>query len=229
MPPLRERKEDIPLLVEHFLKLHTAARTAAAKRLGDGVLELLEAYDWPGNVRELENEVKLMIALGDDVIARGRPLRGRAPRRKGCRPASDDGRVKNLVELVETSSSREIEKALRTSEGNKTRAADAARDQPVHAPAQAREVWHGVCRPRRGVGRGEVAGAGRAASAEDSRPTRGLGEVAGAGRAASTEGSRPTRGRVALRVLARPRAGDLPWILEDQRRQRAEAEEEGWT
>jgi len=123
VPPLRERKEDIGVLVDHFLRLHAGAGRRV-KTLGDGVLERLEAHAWPGNVRELENEVKTMIALGDDVIT---PDVLSDAVRRGGRPAAgqDDGPVRNLVELVETAERREIAKALRQAQGNKTRASDA--------------------------------------------------------------------------------------------------------
>jgi transcriptional regulator with GAF, ATPase, and Fis domain len=124
MPPLRQRKDDIPVLVEHFLRLHTT-EGRRVKTLGEGVLARLAAYDWPGNVRELENEVKLMIALGDDVIDES--VLSDAVRRGG-RAAStgdEDGPVRNLVDLVETVERHEIAKALRTAAGNKTRASDA--------------------------------------------------------------------------------------------------------
>ena len=55
VPPLRERKEDIPLLTEHFLRLFSAEMGREAPGLSRGALEALEAYDFPGNVRELKN------------------------------------------------------------------------------------------------------------------------------------------------------------------------------
>ncbi len=124
LPPLRERKEDIAALVEHFFKSHAGAGRRP-KTLGEGVLESLEAHEWPGNVRELENEVKMMIALGDDVIAVD--VLSDAVRRGGRAAMGDDGDgpVENLVVLVETVEKREIAKALRRFQGNKTRASDA--------------------------------------------------------------------------------------------------------
>ena len=122
LPPLRERKEDLPLLVEHFMTLH-APKTRRAQRLAPGVMEALVAYDWPGNIRELENEVKRMLALGDDEIQLD--TLSEAVRRGGrSAPRADDGPVQNLVELVERVEKTEIVKALRLAEGNKTRASD---------------------------------------------------------------------------------------------------------
>jgi transcriptional regulator with GAF, ATPase, and Fis domain len=123
LPPLRDRKEDVPVLTKHFLKVHTRAGKAV-KALEPGVLELLQGYDWPGNVRELENEVKRMVALSDDTIG----VEVLSPHvRKGARGLADldeDGSVRDLTELVEGVERREIEKALRVAQGNKTKAAD---------------------------------------------------------------------------------------------------------
>jgi len=69
LPPLRDRKEDIPLLVEHFLDKEAQASGNTAKRVADDALTLLLRYHWPGNVRELENEVKkLAVFSAGDVI-----------------------------------------------------------------------------------------------------------------------------------------------------------------
>ena len=74
IPPLRERREDIPLLVEHFVKKHAQR---AGKRIGGlepGVLDALQSADWPGNVRELENTIERAVVLspgatiGPDVV-----------------------------------------------------------------------------------------------------------------------------------------------------------------
>ena len=65
MPPLRERKEDIPLLVEHFLVKYQS-RFGRTARLGEGVMDHLLAYDYPGNVRELENLIEQGVALAVD-------------------------------------------------------------------------------------------------------------------------------------------------------------------
>ena len=55
MPALRDHREDIPVLVEHFLQQVAAREGKAVKRIEDGVIELMQAYPWPGNVRELQN------------------------------------------------------------------------------------------------------------------------------------------------------------------------------
>jgi len=64
MPPLRERRDDIPLLVDHFLKkIGHATNRAAVPRVSNDAMELLLGYDWPGNVRELENSVERALVM----------------------------------------------------------------------------------------------------------------------------------------------------------------------
>ncbi|GAK55595.1 two component, sigma54 specific, transcriptional regulator, Fis family [Candidatus Vecturithrix granuli] len=63
LPPLRKRKEDIPLLVAHFLREHAHAHAAPGKTVSAAVLERFIDYDWPGNVRELKNTVNYAAAL----------------------------------------------------------------------------------------------------------------------------------------------------------------------
>jgi len=69
LPPLRERVEDIPLLVECFLNKHAAAMKKKAPLINDKALQALMAYQWPGNIRELENLVRKIVVLGDVQIA----------------------------------------------------------------------------------------------------------------------------------------------------------------
>jgi Nif-specific regulatory protein len=61
VPPLRERREDIPLLAEHFIKRYAKELGKDAAGYSQQALELLQAYDWPGNVRELQNEVQRLV------------------------------------------------------------------------------------------------------------------------------------------------------------------------
>jgi len=68
IPPLRERRSDIPLLVEHFLRRGSGRLGRNFRGVTPGVLEALEAYPWPGNVRELENCLERMMVLGDGEV-----------------------------------------------------------------------------------------------------------------------------------------------------------------
>ena len=63
IPPLRERREDIPALVEHFVRKHAQRTGRRIERMDDGVLVALKQYDWPGNVRELENTIERAVVL----------------------------------------------------------------------------------------------------------------------------------------------------------------------
>ncbi|MFH1019260.1 MAG: sigma 54-interacting transcriptional regulator, partial [Pseudomonadota bacterium] len=69
-PPLRERRQDIPLLVEHFMARFNRLRKKKIKGVADEVMLRLAGYAWPGNVRELENMLERMVILaGDDVLS----------------------------------------------------------------------------------------------------------------------------------------------------------------
>ena len=63
MPPLRERKDDIPALVEHFLDKHRFSPTTPPARISEEAMVVLEKYDWPGNVRELENIIERAVVM----------------------------------------------------------------------------------------------------------------------------------------------------------------------
>ena len=69
MPPLRERKDDIPLLVEHFLVKYRDSPSAIPTTISEEALQRLVDYDWPGNVRELENAIERAV-----VLSRGNPI-----------------------------------------------------------------------------------------------------------------------------------------------------------
>ncbi|SDB54140.1 two-component system, NtrC family, response regulator [Desulfonatronum thiosulfatophilum] len=69
LPPLRERREDIPLLAAHFLKKFTEENASPIKGFTSDVIDYLTAYEWPGNVRQLENVVERCVVMaGDDMV-----------------------------------------------------------------------------------------------------------------------------------------------------------------
>ena len=69
LPALRDRREDIPILVEAFLSKHAAQFGRPRPSLSPRTLRMLLDHSWPGNIRELENVVKKIIALGDEQLA----------------------------------------------------------------------------------------------------------------------------------------------------------------
>ena len=76
LPPLRERREDIPLLANHFVSRYSQEFGRSVGGFGQQAMELFQAYGWPGNVRELENEVQRIVIQFD---SRGRDRAARAP------------------------------------------------------------------------------------------------------------------------------------------------------
>ena len=68
IPPLRERVDDIPLLVDYFVKVYSAASKLVPKRVAEDALQALKRYPWPGNVRELENVVQRMVLMSEEEL-----------------------------------------------------------------------------------------------------------------------------------------------------------------
>jgi two-component system response regulator AtoC len=74
VPPLRERREDIPLLVEHFVKKYNQQFHKRLAGVAPAALEILQAYSWPGNVRELSNIVERSVALVEGPLIEAKDL-----------------------------------------------------------------------------------------------------------------------------------------------------------
>jgi two-component system response regulator AtoC len=68
LPPLRERRDDIPLLLDHFLEFHSKGGSTLAKRFSQEAIKILMRYDWPGNIRELENLVERLSTLCKEPV-----------------------------------------------------------------------------------------------------------------------------------------------------------------
>jgi DNA-binding NtrC family response regulator len=74
IPPLRERRDDIPALVDHFIKKHSHRVGRRIDKMEDGVLTGLQQYDWPGNVRELENTIERAVVLSPGAVITARAV-----------------------------------------------------------------------------------------------------------------------------------------------------------
>jgi DNA-binding NtrC family response regulator len=74
LPSLRERCDDLPLLVAHFLRSRPSGRTGRTRRVSSRVMEILRAHAWPGNVRELENAIERATTLCDGDVIRAKDL-----------------------------------------------------------------------------------------------------------------------------------------------------------
>jgi two-component system response regulator PilR (NtrC family) len=102
LPPLRERREDVPLLAEHFLAKYAEAMGKQVARIVPDATALLEAYAWPGNVRELENAMERAVALagGDEVTAASLPaqIREQGAGGRGQGDGSAKGEVRSANE-----------------------------------------------------------------------------------------------------------------------------------
>lgn len=122
IPPLRNRRGDVPILVHHFLKIFNEKYDRNVKSVTPECMDLLMAYDWPGNVRELENVIERAFALNCDheLTPANLPHKLLEPRVKAepGQPAS------GVLPTMEEMEKQLIVKALRECGGNKGRAAD---------------------------------------------------------------------------------------------------------
>jgi transcriptional regulator with PAS, ATPase and Fis domain len=126
MPPLRERRSDIPLLVRYFLEKHNRKRPGRPVELTEEAMVHLWEYDWPGNVRELENLLERLVILSEDgrVELEHLPasIRSFISEKKIPRPTLGEEGL-DLNTAVEEFENRLIEEALRRTKGNKQAAA----------------------------------------------------------------------------------------------------------
>lgn len=127
VPPLRERVDDIPLLVDYFVKVYCAANHLPPKRVADEVLQTLKRYPWPGNVRELENVVQRMVLMTDDEIFSLKNLPADIVQGAGGHRGPNRFRLPaqgiQLEQEVAAYERRWLESALAQAEGVKARAA----------------------------------------------------------------------------------------------------------
>lgn len=131
LPPLRERREDIPLLVNYFLKRACEENKKKVKYISDQAMEILMNYAWPGNVRELENAIERAVVLSKEETLSPElfpiPQDGQNPGLTTFAPlspsASESLLPSLLPEAVEVLERRMIESALQKTGGNQRRAA----------------------------------------------------------------------------------------------------------
>jgi len=121
LPPLRSRRDDIPLLAETFLNRRAEVRSENVKVLSEGAKEIMREYAWPGNVRELENALERAVILtpGDEIGADALPERVTA--RKSEPLVSDRTALNPALDVIERSY---IMWVLNNEGGNKTRTAE---------------------------------------------------------------------------------------------------------
>ncbi|WP_209330703.1 sigma-54-dependent transcriptional regulator [Lunatimonas salinarum] len=117
LPPLRDRKDDIPLLAEHFLKVYTNKYRKSFKGFKGNALQLLQGYPWPGNIRELQHAIERAI-----IMAEGDELDGRDFFFLSAKPTSDKIVQNNSLNLDEVEKNM-IQKAIDKNGGNISKAA----------------------------------------------------------------------------------------------------------
>jgi two-component system nitrogen regulation response regulator NtrX len=121
VPPLRERREDIPLLADHFLREFTTSYGRKAKELTPEAYRLLSEYHWPGNVRELKNLIERIVILNPQVRVDARHIPLNTARRPSERSG---GRFGSLQEVREAVEREYILKKLEETNGNVSRTAE---------------------------------------------------------------------------------------------------------
>jgi DNA-binding NtrC family response regulator len=119
IPPLRERSEDLPLLVEHFLRKHEKNYNKTITNVEPDAMDALMKYSWPGNVRELENLVEMLLAYSKSSVVRRSDL----PERITESSAPVAGTLGDQVYTLKEAERQLIVNALAKSKGNKSLAA----------------------------------------------------------------------------------------------------------
>jgi DNA-binding NtrC family response regulator len=130
VPPLRQRRDDVPSLVTHFTRKYCAEQKLTLKRIANDAMKNLMAYNWPGNVRQLENAVEMAVALSGDrdfLDVEDFPVAARVSTADNTQtPAPsisipDEGI--NFNTMVSDLEKRLILQSLETAKGNKKKAA----------------------------------------------------------------------------------------------------------
>jgi Nif-specific regulatory protein len=119
VPPLRERKPDLLLLVDHFLEHFAREHQRSIKRISTPAIDMLASYHWPGNVRELENTIERAVLLCDGEVIHGHHL---PPSLQTAEASGTVTRV-SLEDAVGAYEKDLIQDALKTTRGNRAKAA----------------------------------------------------------------------------------------------------------
>jgi two-component system, NtrC family, response regulator AtoC len=123
-PPLRDRRDDIPLLIDHFIAKNNSRLGTSIRGMDTETRRLLYEYAWPGNVRELENTIEraMVLSEGEQIVAADLPERIREARDPvQVQLASGELSVKKTTRIIEEIL---IRRALQKTKGNRTRAAE---------------------------------------------------------------------------------------------------------
>jgi two-component system response regulator HydG len=118
LPPLRQRREDIPLLAAHFLRKHSGRRGNRVRDISVEALDVLVSHEWPGNVRELENAIERAVILARGEVITPADLLYYSP---AAKPENADGGVSSLASVEK----EHIAHSLALCKGNRTAAAKA--------------------------------------------------------------------------------------------------------
>jgi len=124
VPPLRERRDDVPLLIEHFVAKNNTRLGTGIRGIDTEARRLMYEYAWPGNVRELENTIEraMVLAEGEQIVAADLPERIREARDPvQLQLSSGELSVKKTMRVIEELL---IRRALQKTKGNRTRAAE---------------------------------------------------------------------------------------------------------
>ncbi len=119
VPPLRERKSDIPLLVDHFIEKYNQRHGKNVKRIASTAINLLMAYHWPGNIRELENTIERAVLLASDGVIMAHHL----PPTLQTAQSSKTEIFQNLEQRLDQIEKDMILDALKATNGNYSKAA----------------------------------------------------------------------------------------------------------
>jgi len=138
LPPLRERKEDINLLLQHFISYFNTETTKGIEKVDKKALELLETYDWPGNIRELRNVIERAFVLAEDGVIKAEDIViGKGPRSEKFDLLENE---KPWIDAVQDFKRSYLTHILTKTSGNHKQAADILGIQPSYLSRLKKEL-----------------------------------------------------------------------------------------